>query len=110
MSLAVGLLLVVVLGLPLAWAIARSNELFVVRARAGRLELVRGRLPQALFRELSDVAERQRLDGVEVRAVVEGGVPRLMVRGPIGEAALQQARNVLGRFQLSQIRTGKLRA
>jgi len=110
MSLAAGLLLLLALALPLAFAIARSNELFVLRARAGKLELRRGRLPQALFSELGDVAERQKLDGIELRAVVEGGAPRLRVRGSIGEAHEQQLRNVLGRFQLSQIRTGRLRA
>ncbi|HVJ21315.1 MAG TPA: DUF3634 family protein [Polyangiaceae bacterium] len=110
MSLTVGLVIMLLLALPLAWAIARSNELFVLRARKGKLDLVRGRLPQALFRELADVAERQRLDDLEVRAVVEGGVPRLLVRGQISEAAEQQLRNVLGRFKLTQIRTGKLRA
>jgi hypothetical protein len=104
------LLLLLLLALPLVIAIARSNQLFVLRARAGKLELTRGRLPQALFSELADVAERQRLDGIEIRVVVEDKKPRLLVSGTIGEAPLQQLRNVLGRFQTSQIRTGKLRA
>jgi hypothetical protein len=103
------LLLFLALGL-LLFFVARANELFALRARAGKFELVRGRLPQALFSELSDVAERQKLDAVEVRAVVESGAPRLVVRGAISEAAEQQLRNVLGRFQLRQIRSGKLRA
>ena len=110
MSLTVALLILVVLALPLAIAIARSNQLFVLRARAGKLELVRGRLPKALFRELDDIAARQKLDGIDVLAVVEGGVLRLVVRGSIADAPAQQLRNVLGRFQLSQIRTGNLRA
>ena len=110
MSLTAGLLLLLVLALPLAFAIMRSNELFVLRAQSGKLELARGRLPQALFSELADVAARQRLDGLELRAVVEGGVPRLVVRGSISEAAEQQLRNVLGRFRLTQIRSGRLRA
>ena len=108
MSLARVLLLLLVLGLVLFF-LARSNELFALRARGGKCELLRGRLPQALFSELCDVAERQKLDAVELRAVVESGAPRLLVRGDISEAAEQQLRNVLGRFQLSQIRSGQLR-
>jgi len=104
------LLLLLAVALVIAFFLSRANELFALRARGGRLELLRGRLPQALFSELDDVARRQNLDAVQVRAVVEGGAPRLVVKGTIGEAAEQQLRNVLGRFQLSQIRSGKLRA
>jgi hypothetical protein len=103
------LLVAVLLLVPLAYAIWRSTELFATRARAGNLELVRGRLPPALFSELRDIAQRERLDGVQVRAVLEGGAPRLVVSGPVSAGTEQALRNVLGRFRLSQIRTGTLR-
>jgi hypothetical protein len=107
MSLALVVLLM--LCIPLALAIVRSTELFVLRARQGRLELVRGRLPPSLFSELADVAKREKLDAIEVRAVVESGTARLVVRGAIDEGVAQQLRNVVGRFPLSQIRRGRRR-
>lgn len=100
----------VLLLLPIIIGIARATTLFVLRAQNGKLTLVRGRLPQALFDDLEDVARRERLDGVEVRAIVEGGEPRLQVKGSVSPGAEQSLRNVLGRFRLTQIRTGKLRA
>lgn len=104
------LLLFGLLVLPIVIGIARGTTLFVLRARAGKLELVRGRLPQALFDDLDDVARRERLHGVEVRAVVEGGEPRLTIKGSVSPGVEQSLRNVLGRFRLMQIRTGNLRA
>jgi hypothetical protein len=103
------------LGLPclvlLAFGIAlrRANELFALSARAGKLELVRGRLSPALFAEFADIVLRERLDG-EIRVLSESGVPRLVLHGA-RHAALEQAlRNVLGRYPVSQIRAGRLRA
>jgi hypothetical protein len=88
----------------------RANELFVLRAREGKFELVRGRLPHAMLHDLDDVATRAKLAEVEVRAFVEGGAPRVQVRGPGAEAVEQSVRNVVGRFHLTQIRSGKRRA
>ena len=79
----------------------------MLRAKAGQLELVRGRLPPSLLRELRDVAEREKLDDVRISAVSEGGAARLRVAGPVSEGVQQSLRNVLGRFTLSQIRTGR---
>ena len=88
----------------------RANELFVLRARAGKFELVRGRLPLAMLSDLDDIASRAKLDAVEVRAFMEGGTPRVQVRGPGVEAVEQSVRNVVGRFHLTQIRSGTRRA
>jgi len=88
----------------------RVNELFAVSARGGKLRLLRGRMPQALFAELADIAERDHLDAIEWRVVSEGGAPRLLLAGTPHAAAEQAARNVLGRYNLSQIRNGRLRA
>lgn len=88
----------------------RENELFLLRAQGGRFEVLRGRLPPSMLSDLDDVASRARLEGVEVRAFVEGGVPRVEVRGPGAEGVEQSVRNVVGRFHLTQIRSGTRRA
>ena len=104
------------LGLPclillaFGFALRRANELFALSARAGKLELIRGRLSPALFSEFADIATRDRLDGVEIRVLSESGSPRLLLRGEPNPAAEQALRNVLGRYPVSQIRTGRLRA
>jgi len=91
-------------------ALRRANELFALRARAGKLELRRGRLSPALFAEFSDIAQREQLDGAEIRVLSEAGSPRLLVQGSSNPALEQALRNVLGRYPVSQIRAGRLRA
>jgi hypothetical protein len=110
MALLIGLLLLGVLLLPIARGLGLAGELFRVRAQYGALTLERGRLPPKLFAELSDIAVRERLHDVIVRAVVEGGRPRLILQGKTGHSAEQPLRNVLGRFTLAQLRSGSLRA
>ncbi|HKO52751.1 MAG TPA: DUF3634 family protein [Polyangiaceae bacterium] len=104
------------LGLPclvllaFGFGLRRANELFALTARAGKLELVRGRLSPALFSEFADIAERDRLDDTEIRVLSESGAPRLLLRGAPKPATEQALRNVLGRYPVSQIRAGRLRA
>lgn len=88
----------------------RANELFVLSVHEGALTIARGRLPPALLADFADIAARERLDNVQIRAVSESGVPRLIFRGPTHAGAEQAARNVLGRFSVSQIRAGRRRA
>lgn len=104
MTVTVGLLLLVLAAIPLAIAIFRSNELFVLRVRRGKVELVRGRLPPALLADLQDVFERTTSDA-EVRVVSEQQRPRAIVRGA-KEPIAQHVRNVVGRFRVAQIRSG----
>jgi hypothetical protein len=96
--------------LAFGYALRRANELFALRARAGKLELMRGRLSPALFAEFADIVERERLDQAEICVLSESGVPRLIFRGPLHSTAEQALRNVLGRYPVSQIRAGRLRA
>lgn len=96
--------------LAFGFALRRANELFALTARSGRLVVVRGRIPPALFSDLCEIAERERLDQVELRVVSEAGMPRLFVRGTPHPGFEQAARNVLGRHNVRQIRAGRLRA
>jgi hypothetical protein len=96
--------------LAFGYALRRANELFALTARAGKLVLLRGRLAPVLFSEFAEIAERERLDGAEIRVLSESGVPRLVLRGAPNPALEQAFRNVLGRYPVSQIRAGRLRA
>jgi hypothetical protein len=104
------------LGLPcllllaFGFALRRANELFALTARAGKLELVRGRLSPSLLSEFADIAQRERLDQAEIRVLSEAGLPRLVLRGATNPALEQALRNVLGRYHVAQIRAGRVRA
>jgi len=107
-SLAVGLLILVVLAVPLGWAIYRSNELFCVDVVAGKARLVRGRVPQRLFDDVVEVVKTPRVDAARIRVVTEDGHPRVMVaKGNVSEGQLQQLRNVVGTFRIAEIRAGR---
>ena len=104
------LLLVCSILLAFGYALRRERELFALSAVQGKLTVLRGRLPQALFSALSEIVARERLDRAELRVVSESGSPRLQVLGA-GHAGLEQAaRNVLGKYNVAQIRHGRLRA
>lgn len=103
MDLSLALALVVLAAF--AYGLWRANELFVVRATRGRIELVRGRCPQRLLNDFGDVMKRFG-GSVRVRATVEGGRPMLRVlRGEIDPARLQRLRNVTGTWTVAQIRS-----
>lgn len=98
-------LVVLLLLVPLGVAISRSTELFVLRAEAGRVSVVRGRLPGALLADLRDVLERSRETGT-LRVTVARGVAQVNVKGGLSEATVQRLRNVIGTVPLQRIRTG----
>lgn len=95
--------------LPLALAIRRSTELFVLRVDAGRVRFVRGRLPQSLLAEITDVLSRTQSQG-HLRAVVHRGTAELHPRGEFSPETLQRLRNLIGNVPLQRIRTGQVGA
>lgn len=90
--------LVVVFGVVLA----RSNELFVLSARSGRVLLLRGKLPIDLERELSAVLREARASG-QLRAVRQGGQTRILGRG-LPSAVEQRLRNVFFASRYAKMR------
>ena len=108
MSLLLPALLLVVL-VPLVLALVRANELFCLRVRAGRIRVVRGRLPQALLDEIDDVLRGAPGADVTLRAVVEDRTPRFYLEGELSEAIRQRLRNVLAQFPLARIRNAPKR-
>jgi len=91
-------------------AFSRANELFRGRFDRGSFRLERGRCPAALVRAIEDVARLERLDGVTLSVRSASGAPRVAASGNIDDGQLQQLRNVVGRFQVAQIRRGGKRA
>jgi hypothetical protein len=104
-GIAVALALAALLSLPLIVAILRSNQLFVLRVRAGKLTFIRGRMPQSLFDQLSDVLRGSHADGTLV-VITENGRPRVAPRGRFDLGQLQQVRNIVGLYPLAKIRAG----
>lgn len=107
MNLLLGLCLLLLLAIPLAVAILRSNELFCVDVREGKPRFVRGRLPQRLLDDIADVVRRPPIVAARLRVVTEDGRPRLVLAaGRVPEGQLQQLRNVIGSFKVAEIRAG----
>jgi hypothetical protein len=106
MPAAVGLLLFVVLGGLLLWALGRNLELARVRVRDGAVEVVRGRLPPDLLGDMRDVLKSAHVARTDIRIIVEDRRPRLVAKS-LGADATQQLRNVMGGYTVSQIRAGR---
>jgi hypothetical protein len=101
-------LVLALFAVPLSIAIRRSTELFVLDVDAGRTTLRRGRLPQALFRDIVEVFQSTQAQG-RLRVIVEQQVPTLDMRGRADEYTLQRLRNLVGAYPLAKIRAGNLR-
>jgi hypothetical protein len=104
-GLAFALGVAAVLLLPLIVAVLRSNQLFVLRVRAGELKFIRGRMPQPLFEQIADIVRGTNATG-ELIVVTENGRPRLVPKGHFDAGLLQQTRNVVGLYPLAKIRAG----
>jgi len=73
----------VVLALPLALAIRRSNELFCLDLRGQRLTLRRARIPPRLLDDFRDVLAGSRARRAVIRVVTWDRLPRLEFRGDL---------------------------
>ncbi len=89
---------------PIVIGITRANELVVLDARAGKLEVRRGRAPAKLLRELGEVTRRAKLDAVSLKIVAEDARPRLVLGGTVDDGVAQRLRNVVGLFTLAELR------
>lgn len=103
MSLVVPLLLLLA-AIPLVVTLMRANELFCVRIHGKRVVLARGRIPQRLLDDVTDVAAREGTE-VVLRGVSEDGRARMYVEGELDEPRRQRLRNALGQWTVGQIRT-----
>ncbi|MCA9628941.1 MAG: DUF3634 family protein [Myxococcales bacterium] len=100
------LLAIGVVALLFGLGLRRANELFCVKVRDGKPRLARGKAPPRLYADLEDVLTRARVRQAEVRVVVEDRRPRVLSSG-VGQGTEQQLRNVVGTWQLAQIRAAR---
>ena len=107
-SLIIPILLLLV-AIPLVIALLRANELFVVRFRAGRARVVRGRIPQALLNDLADVLRSNPTEDVTLKGVVEDQRVRIYPEGELSDAQRQQIRNVVSGWPVAKIRNAPKR-
>lgn len=107
-SLIIPILLLLV-AIPLVIALLRANELFVVRFRAGRARVVRGRIPQALLNDLADVLRSKPTEDVTLKGVVEDQRVRIYPEGELSDAQRQQIRNVVSGWPVAKIRNAPKR-
>lgn len=89
----------------LAIAAGRARELCVLSVRAGRLLIMRGALPPAVFQALADVVERAQTARGTIRIKRDGERGRVEARG-LDDHALQRARNVIGTYPLVRLLAG----
>jgi hypothetical protein len=101
-----GVILLLVVGVWWIHALGRHTELARVRVVNGRVEFVRGRLPQSLLADLHDVLTLPPIEQGELRIVLDRGKPRVVASG-LSEGRVQQLRNVVGGYEVSQIRAGR---
>ncbi len=108
-SLAVPLLLAL-LTIPLVVALLRANELFALRWRAGKLRVMRGRIPPALLGDLRDVLRDGAAPAADLRGVVEDGRPAIRVRAQnLPSHINQRLRNTISLWPVAKIRNAPKR-
>ena len=107
MNLLVGLLILIVLSIPLIIAIGRATELFRIVVAEGQARHVRGRIPRPLLSDIEDIVARPRVRAAEIRVVTAQGRPQVHVQGKLTADQVQRLRNVVGKFQVAQIRSGR---
>lgn len=105
-STTLSLVLFLLAGAALILALGRHAELARLRVRNGHTHFVRGRLPPGLLGDLRDLLADFPERDAEIRIVLDHGRPRV-VAPRLGEARVQQIRNLVGRYTTMQFRTGK---
>ena len=103
MPLAVVLLLLVAT-VPLVVALLRANELFLLRLRAGRIRVARGRIPQRLLDDIGDVLRDPKVSEGTLRGVSEDGQVRLYAEADLTDGQRQRLRNVIAGWAVTQVR------
>jgi hypothetical protein len=89
-----------------AWILTRvaaSRVLFRIRAAGGRIVSATGRAPGELLHDVADVLRRHEASGAVTVRLREGRAQ--VVASDLPPAAVQQIRNVVGRFPLARLRT-----
>ena len=108
MPLAIALLLLFVT-VPLVLALLRANELFFLRIRGARVEVVRGRIPQGLLDDIGDVLRDPHVHEGTLRGVSEDKRVRLYPEADLTEGQKQRLRNVIAQWPVTRVRNANRR-
>lgn len=108
MSLVIPLLLLLA-AVPLVVALARANELFYVRVEGRDVRVLRGRLPQRLLDDITDVLRAAPVGRGAVRVVVEDRRPSVYVEGDISPEQRQRLKNTVSMWPIAKIRAAPRR-
>ncbi|MBI5546527.1 MAG: DUF3634 family protein [Deltaproteobacteria bacterium] len=87
--------------------VQRTRELFCVSVRKGRALVVRGRIPQGLLNDLTDVLAKPPVQSASIRAVRTASGARLTVDG-VDEGQEQRLRNVFHIYPLARLSAAPL--
>ena len=89
------------------WRLKRALFLFELVVESGRIVRTSGRIPPRLLADIADIVERTGLSRARIRCVVRSRRPALTLEGEIGAGTGQMLRNVVGQFDVSEIRGGR---
>ena len=90
-----------------AWLEKPAGRDGFVSVRDGRCLVVRGRIPDALLKKISDVVLRSRVARGSIRAVRGAGHARLVIGG-MDEGTSQRLRNVFGTHPVQKLRAARV--
>lgn len=100
----VGLGLLVLAGLALIWRARLALTVFVVRIGEGRVDYVKGRMPQRLLDEVAEVARKEQVKALIVTCRIESQAPQLSFKGHSNAGLEQILRNLVGQYPLTRLR------
>jgi hypothetical protein len=87
-----------------AWIWAeRSRELFCIDFRAGKMLLVRGRIPPTLAHDFLDALKRQDISRATLRAFRRPDGAELVVSGAVDDFQAQRLRNIFRLYPISNL-------
>lgn len=102
-------LVLLLAAIPLVIALVRANELFFVRVEGRNIRVLRGRLPQRLLDDITDVLRAEPVGRGAVRVVVEDRRARVYVEGDISPEQGQRLKNTVSLWPLAKLRAAPRR-
>jgi hypothetical protein len=88
--------------------LSRASELFVLRVERGKVRVVRGRIPQGLLNDVSDVVIKPPRSA-RVRVLVRDGSPRVEPSGDLTPEQVQRLRNTISLWPVAKIKNAPRR-
>lgn len=84
--------------------ISRGSELFCLSIRAGKVLVVRGRVPGAFLNDVRELVAQQNIQRGTIRGLIDSQRARLSCSHHIDEGLAQRLRNTFALYPMSSIR------